>query len=117
MLTTVFSKDHITLLALRGVDMAVNTHCVLYYNCSDSLLGIQKKKKKGNWVFECMGWGTRKWQLSVDCYERKDSKWSKTFYGVTSLMITLQYPYITFWRLDDSCDIQYIAIIAAWSLA
>jgi hypothetical protein len=115
MLTTVFSKHHITLLALRGVDTVVNTHCVLYYNCSVSLLGIQKKK-----LIESLNvWGGSQGSdlLSVDCYERKDSKWSKTFYGVTSLMITLQYPYITFWRLDDSHDIQYIGIIAAWSLA
>ena len=98
-----------------GGGTAVNTHCALHYNCSDSSLCIQSKK--GNWVCECMGWGTRKWQLSVDCYERKDSKWSKTYYGVTSLMITLQYPYITFWKLDDSCDIQYSAVIGAWSVA
>jgi len=32
-------------------------------------------------------------------------------------MITLQYPCVTFWRLDDSCDIQHIAIIAAWNSA
>ena len=101
-------------MALQGVGTAVNTHCMVHYYCSEFVI---YPKKKGNLIFECIAWGTRKWQFWVDCYERLDSKWSKTFYGVTSLMITLQYPYITFWRLDDSCDIQYIAIIAAWSSA
>jgi len=44
MLTTVFSKHHITLLSLQRVGMAVNTHCMLDYNCGDSSLCIQKKK-------------------------------------------------------------------------
>jgi hypothetical protein len=43
MLTIVFSKHHTTLLALQGVGTAVNTHCMLHCNCSDSSLCVQKK--------------------------------------------------------------------------
>lgn len=44
MLTTVCIKHHITLLALQGVGMARNTHCMVHCNYSENSLRIQKKK-------------------------------------------------------------------------